>query len=914
MANIIKNLISSVSGKANEVGHGAWEDADSGWVDAKPYVTYYDNGIFIGHDGSIWKYYLPPTDVAIEWLKDPTDAIRNQKFFLDVCEKLGEMLDSQTEKLRNDLRRPFHIQITQSDFKGIKIKPGTPPKHADYIQRMTNEIGSKPVWTGFVGFQLLPGSIFYEAYSTTAKMQRYWNFLKDPKNIEWQVYKEDIDMLDALMVANGFDEPDFIENPEQFNQLTAWHGISDDNYGLSQELQSTRMQQMTHGLSLITPRWGEITFHAIKPKDVSDLVDPRSKDSQWAASLYRPGSDVVVINIRGQIRAQSVSDNLLDLKNIKKQDGGNNDHKDQHIVDLIAIAKNVVEEIKLPMLDNIEIVVGSQLSHEPGKKLPVVNMMKAFGLQAAPLVGRQHLGLLTTFPTYPRHIARIPRGNKKRPELVNVMMPGVLAMSGIFRNTGGADDDGVIVGLSDDGQFEEVYMDPGAANRKGGVPGMLITGRPGAGKTQQLLQMTSQLAYRNIPVFFFNPKKVDTLKDAFDLIDGLTISMESAYLERNPGLLDGFNFLTDRKEIARVITDCLFTGMNAYGDSGSGANKWMTKIQREIQERAVDPRNQCTGDIIFGNKVAGTKPLTDESVVEFVKDKMQVSSFWRAFVSVNPNASTSLKKQMESGRPVLIEWGKSMTLPDAGIDPKDYTGPQTDSVLSVNVTFMYATAITGSSNRGGSIIVDESWVLKSSREALKIIETGGREWRQADITLILATQKITDWMSDDSVNMSTYFSRYLIMSIMQNDKNELNAFFKLTNLPRNGFNEEYILNAARSVADKDSKRGNRRGYNPIPKGYYIDYLSGFESGLICGPWPERELNAGRSDKAATKARRAGAAAAEMAEDTEIEFDDLRGFSGKLAEIATESRIDVFDEEVDLEADAELPDEVPVDHI
>lgn len=877
-----------------KLGHGPFGENSETYVDAKPYVQYFSNGLFEGYDGSVWKYFKFPIDVQTEWLLNPEQALENQAFFIGVMKEFGAALDSQTEKVRNDIRRDFHIQITQVESKGIIPPLDSTPAHADYLSRISSQY-TKPEWYGFIGVRLLASDIFYEAHGFNAKLQKYVEAIKNPTSIRWTELRKDIDDVEALMIKYGFTPLDFIEHPEDLTQLTAWHGIGDEQYLLPQQLQNVRMKEPIQGLSVIVPKWGEIQFCALKPHDGINLKDPLEESSRWAVPLYNPSANVVLVNIRGQVRAPSIADNLLDIKKMRKIDsnsrsGAEEEFGSASVVDTIQYARIAVNEAKLPMLDNIEIVIGS-IVPQINKSNPLMSAMKGYGMEISPLIGRQHLGVLTSFPTYPRNVLRIPRGNARRPELTNVMLPGLIGMSGLFRSTKPCAPGGVLMGLSDAGdEFKEIYTETDAASKYNKVPGMLITGRPGAGKTMELLQITTQIAAQGLPVAFFNPKKEGSLKPTFDYIGGLTISMNRQYLEQNPGMLDPMLFLDDRVEIASLIADSIFIANRMYEDVGSVSNQRRTKIRTEIVERGKDERNRSSYDIIFGNRhpdpALRTEPVTDTDIIDFVNNKIQTAPFWTAFISRNSGAST-LRNKIRSGRSFLIEWDRSMNLPDVGADKKDYTDEQLDTVISVNVTFNYASAII--SGTGGAIIVDESWVLKSSKEATAILERGGREWRQANIMLIMATQRIQDWMNSKSEkagaattqNMATFFDRYLIMAINEQDTNELDAFFDLTKQPRTKRLTHYMTHAGASSA------GGNKG-NSIPRGFYMDKIYGWEGGIICGPWPERELNLGRTDKAGLAAKAAKA----------IDKDQQSGFTGALADVRAESEernLDLFEQ-------------------
>lgn len=879
--------------KSNEeaLGHGPYGTESDSHVDAKPYVEYYQNGIFEGYDGSIWKYYKFPTDVQTEWLKNPENAIYNQKFFTEVVKEFGRFLDAQLEKVRNDIRRPFHIQITQSESQGIRFPSEADDrdgrvtqKTRDYLTRMTDGY-KRPIWHQYMGVRLLPGTLFGDAFGITEKIRRYIELMTNPGEIDLASMSRDLHDVDNIMFGAGFTELDFISNPQDFEQLTAWYGVSDEQYNLSRSLQTTRMKEPLSGMSVIVPKYDEIQMFALKPREGVNLKDPLDPNAAWAKPLYRPTSDVVMISIRGQIRAPKIAENLLELKNIKKTEAGRKlGDTSRHevagmISDLDAIeqARYAINEYKLPMLDNIEIVMGVKVKEE-GITNPLFNNLKNYDMEANLLVGRQPLGIMASIPTYPRQTLRVPRGNTKRPDLSNVMLPGMLAMSGLFRSTKPCANFGILVGLATAGNsYEEIMTEVDGASKNNRVPGMLVTGRPGAGKTQQLLQMSIQIANMGLPVAFFNPKKEGTLKPTFDHIHGITISMETAYLSQNPGLLDPVFFLKKREDVAGTISDAILSANRMYEDRGASAAQRRTKISSEIYDNAMDLRNKTSYDILFGNPSAGTKPITDTDILDFVVSKMSISAFWKAFIA--PSATSSeLQKQITSGKSFLMEWGSSMRLPDSSKTPNDYTDPEIDTVLSINVTFKYAAEVVGG-GQGGAIVVDESWVLKQSREAMSILTKGGREWRQANIMLIMGTQRIIDWIDARSEkssgtgggasNMSSYFDRYLFMAINESDENELLAYFELTGLPDTDANRRWIIEAG--------TKGTK-----LPNGYYIDNIYNWAGGLVCGPWPQYELNLGRTDKEGLAMKQRSAAS--QAQQSFAKAAQSSGYGGALIDV------------------------------
>jgi len=821
-----------------DAGHGPWQDADGGWVDAKPYVGHWHPGLFEGYDHSVWMYFEFPEDVRLEWLADADQAIENQHFFVDFCQEISKMLGEEGSA-KKDVRREFHMVATQHPAGPIKPYEGCTPEHADYLSRMSSQY-SKPSWRGFIGVRLIPSDVFHETYGFMARVRRFVDALRNPGDVRWSLLKQDLDDIPALMERQGFRGLDFTKDVEALERLTAWYGVPDSQFDLPVQLQTQRVQEPVHGRSVVLPRrFGEMSFYALTPEDGVDVRDPQSNAARWGEALYRPDADVGVVSIRGQVRAISSSDNLLDLRAIKSAKGGGGDH----IADLINASRSLVTEDRLPVLDNVEIIVGASLARREVSEQPIERAARDRGMRASVLVNRQAIALLSTLPTYPRHVSRVPKGNGKRPRLTNVMLPGVLAFSGIFRANKPSATRGIILGLGDVGnQYPEILMDPDGASKNNKSPTMLISGRSGGGKTVQLTQMTAQASYMGLPVVFLNPKSTGTLKPYFDHIGGQTISMSMTYLEENPGLLDPVFFLQDRNSVAALLSDAIVTAMRMAEDGGSAGSQRRTALTAEVRERALNPDNLTSHHILFGNKDRGTLPISDQDVLNFVTNKMRSAPFWRALISVN--SQSALTRTLRESKALLVEWGSGLELPSA--DTERHSDAQVDAVLSVTTVFRYAAErIEGT---GGLLIIDESWILRHSRDARDLLERAGREWRQANIMLVLGTQRIRDWAvsGGQAADLTSFISRFLLMAITENDEEEMQAFFKLSGLEDTPRHRRYMVNAAaeRTPGGKTS----------IAKGYLVDSVHGWRGGILCGPWPAEELNIGRTDIEAQRAR------------------------------------------------------------
>lgn len=1312
------------------LGHGPIGEGEAGWVDAKPYITPFPDGTFEGYKPVIWKYYEVPEDVKITWLRYERDAVINQHFLIDILKRLAATLESQVTKKRDDLRRNFHIVITRYDTeKPLPVYKGCTPAHADWIQRHRVQY-TRPLWRGFMGVELLRTNVFYEAYGVRAKLERYLEWLKAPDQVRWEAYQEEFDDIDSAMTSGRFRTLNFYDDLSSYTQLTAWHGVPDEVFALPQQLQYIRFRQPVHGLSLWTPRWGEIMAHAVVPMDRRSmfLVNPEGEGSRWALPLYEPGANTVAISIRGQIRSSASMEAVLDAKREKSyrkaekrsesEQSGRTSYEDM-MHQRIEQVRRIVVDGQMPALDNVEITVFTKVT---GRVSQLPEKLSAFGMNAAPLVGRQHNALLSTFPCYPHQIHRIRRGNT-RPTLVNAMLPGALAMSGVLKRTRPCDSYGMLVGLSDlDYEYQELYAAPDAAYKRHSPPGFMVTGRPGAGKalsldtpimtpsgpvpmgkikigdqvfggdgkpcqvtfttpvmhdhevfritlsdgqefladadhqwivgsakdlylyaknpkygmakskqinsmiqklsrladrmaltgpvrasdlldilastfgdsspwieatevwraldfndcpysirgkrervydpqvalktlalrlqqqysclseqgqlyrrmttgelygemlrqtndwvlgyvvplvhdgvqypqkdlpvdpyvlglwlgsgdtwgerivaigsqlgnaldtegfgsngdswqegapipldllaqlknlgvwnetyipdlytrssmdqriallqglmdssgnaisssgecvfsntnpdlvgqvvglvrslglrcqhineapnkkschyegpttgaikqgsckggeiaprrtrtrasfvapfhvfrlprklamqcldvtsrsrtiqsieqvdsvpvkcisvdspdhtyligdavptsnTQFLLQAAAQIVYMGMPTWMLNPKKSATFAPFFDALGGVTITMNNQFLSGNPGLLDPVFFLKSRAKVVDILADAIFMANRMYDDKGSESSQRRTSLRAQLMDRAMDARNTCSWDIIFGNPTTGTSSIDDAAILQFVEDRWKTSPFWRAFIA-KPGSSTNLVDRIAHATSVCMEWDGEMQLPDASTPPSDYKDKQIDSIISVNVAFLYASESID--NSGGAVIIDEGWALKGSRESMTILQRSGREWRQANILLMIGTQNILDFLNtrayDGTYNedMSSYFSRYKFMAINDSSEAEIAEFFRRARIPRTPEYEDYMIHA-----NVDPQNGA-----PVARAFYVDLINGWYGGIISGPWPVKELTLGRTDAEGEIMRRRMLEAQEAASSYELDGDTSFG--------------------------------------
>lgn len=1139
---------------------GPTDQANSGMRLPRPYAMRYVNGIFVGHDFSLWKFFKTPLDVKTSWAND-NDIMNAQMFFTEIIDTIGQRIDNKSKSTtKKDTRMRFHASFSKETAYEIEEFDGISPSHSDFIQRMaTDNILGKPFvnqrWYSYVGFQLIPGSIFHDTYGVREKISQGLETFRDTQKRIITLYKSDLEFIDNVCLENGMRPISFVDDPLSEELLTAWFGAKEDDYGVKRNTEYSRFSVPDHGNSIITPRWGEVTMSSIKPIDPDEMeaVDPIDPgQAQFGNAILHPESKVVHMTIRGEIRSSGVAARVIENKEISASNRMSDDSLDssartanEQRVKQAQIALVTANRTAHAMLDNTEITVATVVD---GKKNKLNDFLRGYGLESVPVSGRQHLALCSTIPTYPNSIYKIPGGNIKRNPNTNVFYAGVLAMSGMFGSVKPCSDAGVLVGMSESTHdFREIYT----SICDGQAPVMLFSGETGSGKafplttpvltvsgwkpladvevgdelvgldgkptrvmslspiyedhgltefvlsdnrrltsdgdhqwlvddsrgkdvaleliekleagtsvedadrsvggyfapgevsamesmigphssnkvlerlrqrvvspdglvrlstdeivavtekyhrvripalrgavqrprneaypspeaifygesgddgsaaqradaaydiavafgyengdtvrfdtversvidlfrslgsivrvsddgidvtpheslptsdgsvvryradsmfanivalgrartvpvrcltvdndsrsfvidgytptsnTVQALMMFDQAVREGYPGFFLNPKPRGlSPAPLFDMHDGVVIKMEKEYLNDNPGLLDPCYYMKDPEDVAKILCEMILGGLGVQSKREKETIIERTVLNAELLTRARMPENKCSRDIIFGNIKHGTPKLSNNDVLDFVFMKTEISPFWKASISADRTGVNHLFDKINTGKPVYIEWGSSLSMPNT-MDRNQWTDNDFETVQSVVNLFTFSTESVIRQG-GGVVAIDEAHNLKTSEEAMNLVRKAGKEWRAANIELWLMTQNLGELVNTKSkksrkneiVDITGSIGKYVIMSINENEAEEIDIFYDLSNLPRTEETTRFITNGK---VDR-SGRGKR-----IPTAYFINTSENdnWAGGVICGPWPASDFKAA-SGKVQVKAKK-----------------------------------------------------------
>lgn len=452
-------------------------------------------------DRSQWRYFRPPRGIQVDMTGDPDQAIRNQAPLIYMVRDLANRLDSQdissTSKAE---KRAFHIQMTRTHTeRGVPVSPGSTPGQAAYLQAC-NEERPSPFWVLNFGLRLTPTSANAHLYSmgevisSAAK-----DVAKRSENTETEYqrrFAEDSMDMESLVRRHGFDSIDLTKDKSAYHTLTSWmndDGVYTEDWGFLYPL---------YGTSVGTQRYGEITFYVCTKDDQrrksGEYYDPRQFNAKWAREIFRPENNVVHLSARGDILSMKHTRELVasmeDAEYEKERERSGGDIRLSQIREMdakqrqLAIADLAAKQN--PIIENYVMMLA--VESIPGEEPPIISALRSeHDFTCTAIVGNQDEAMHFTVPGFNKPVFTNGKRtffSQKSKRASSRIFPGALFMSGLFNSSIPPNKNGIFVGTSNSFmEFKPYFIDPAGprtATAGENSPGVLATGRPGAGKAQ----------------------------------------------------------------------------------------------------------------------------------------------------------------------------------------------------------------------------------------------------------------------------------------------------------------------------------------------------------------------------------------------------------------------------------------------
>lgn len=171
-----------------------------------------------------------PEDVKVNYVESKSDAADNQAFLISILDSLGSSIRHTSHSTKKDDRIKFHIPMIREITTEIQQYDDITPAQSDFLKRMN--ISKRQVWHSYFGVELQMGSISSDLYSMSDKVRHYIDFMTGKVDVEYNLYRDSLELVTSVCMDNGMIPLDFEAHPEDFERLTAWYGVADEKYDM----------------------------------------------------------------------------------------------------------------------------------------------------------------------------------------------------------------------------------------------------------------------------------------------------------------------------------------------------------------------------------------------------------------------------------------------------------------------------------------------------------------------------------------------------------------------------------------------------------------------------------------------------------------------------------------------------------
>lgn len=356
-------------------------------------------------------------------------------------------------------------------------------------------------------------------------------------------------------------------------------------------------------------------------------------------------------------------------------------------------------------------------------------------------------------------------------------------------------------------------LDFGAASAENMPPMMLVAGQPGSGKTVVSQALLHQASVAGVNAIFVNPKGADTLKPLLSSTGGEHVVMGAT---STPGSLDPFRFADTDTAVYTAIgfLDVLIPNMD--------------EMKIALIEEGLRSRENPT---CFMDAVQGIKSKEQREELDQLRRSNPVLGLCMGTEGGEFRLGGKKANEFEQGV-LLVEFGGDVQLPTAPTKISEMSRAERFGVGAVSLLMQAAMQLIVASRRGqkesgtGSfLVIDEAWImLSSSYLASAYMESLARLGRSLDVTVILATQRVSDVIN---AGLDEYLSRVMLMKLTSAEEQRLGL--ELLGLEHN---DEFstLLRESGSQRYKDPYTGEMRRVPPVA---LMKDLSGRVGALKC---------------------------------------------------------------------------------
>lgn len=486
----------------------------------------------------------------------------------------------------------------------------------------------------------------------------------------------------------------------------------------------------------------------------------------WFALANSTAENAWVISARGELelgsatraRAKAQRRKLDETRRQTEESGDYDRIEDEHLADEIAeVEEYYALNTQEPSVAEFSLLAGRRLFPDdvnPSRwasehqQTYADSLRETYNVQTVRLPYQQLAAAREVCPCAPIRIG------SRRPCRHHVSL-GVVTRAGFTAMSGLGDDRGAHMGytLPDE---TEVRLDFGAASRENRPPIMLVSGQPGSGKTVVSQALLHQASLSGVNTIMVNPKGSDSLSPLLGVTGG-----EHAIIgaSSTPGSLDPYRYAPPDAavNIAMGFLDILMPDMPP-----------MRLAQIEEGLRAAD-NPKC---FMHAVETIRSQEIRDE--IDQLRRSNPIVGLCMGDTPGEFRLGGKSVRDIQQGV-LLVEFAGDIQLPQSPTKVSEMSRAERFAVGAVGLLMQATTQLIVSARRGqkdsgtGSfLIIDEAWIMLASKYlAAAYLESLARLGRSLDVTVVLATQRVSDVLD---AGLEEYLSRVLLMQLTSSEE------------------------------------------------------------------------------------------------------------------------------------------------
>lgn len=739
-------------------------------LNRKPKNLYYTNwqwawntGIFVGN-GEVWVYKTFPTTPLV-WASDET-RIQTESRLNNTFKGLAAVSrEVRWAKLAS--RRRFHLLTVEYLAEADVSKE--PPKLREYLDETIYPY-LVPRKICFLGVQLQ--SKFATDLASLGRgpkdtdSQSTWKtlyemigdmgdrFAKDtPESLVG--YHEDLETVENLLFSQGFSNP----TPFELSVMQSWFQNPGGD-GMP------RLYEYPKYLHVVEVADDDIFWEISAITGWEDRLD----ESPWLALCNSLEESANVVSIRGELEKAVATRNRVKTQRRKLDESRYESAKsteyertdDEYLAqEMVEVQEYYYANADEPSVSSCSILMARRLFRDPddpkrwagsNQQTYMDEMRETYSIRSVVPPYQQRDCALEMTPC-----ATIGIGSAQ--PFKHHLSLGVITNSGVTSFSKLGDAEGAHLGYAVPDETE-VRLSYGAASAQNKSPVFLIAGKPGSGKTMVCQSLLDQAVRAEVNSIMVNPKGADSLLPLLSVTGGQHVMIGA---DTTPGTLDPFKF-SEPTAAVNIAVGFLTTLLPTLDDLA------VAEIEEGLR-RADSP--ECMMEAI--------SYIKNKEYRDMIKQLRRSNPIIGLCMADEGGrfALTAKKTEGEgSDGLLLVEFAADIGLPNAPQKISEMDRSERYAIGAVSLLMQAAMSSIVQARRGqldsgkGSfLVIDEAWIMLCSKYMVNsYIEALARLGRSLDVTLVLATQRVSDIVS---AGLTEYISRVLLMKLQSNEEQTL---------------------------------------------------------------------------------------------------------------------------------------------